>query len=63
MPTRVAVDIGGTFTDLVHLDEETGAVGLAKAATTPRAFEEGVLDAVGQTELDDVASSRTARPS
>ena len=51
MPTRVAVDIGGTFTDLVHLDEETGDVGLAKAATTPAAFEEGVLDTVGQTEL------------
>ena len=32
MPTRVAVDIGGTFTDLVHLDEETGDVGLAKSA-------------------------------
>ena len=54
MSLRVAVDIGGTFTDLVHLDEETGAVGLAKAATTPRAFEEGVMDAVGQTALDDV---------
>ena len=54
MPTRVAVDIGGTFTDLVHLDEETGDVGLAKAATTPSAFEEAVLEAVGQTELSDV---------
>jgi N-methylhydantoinase A len=52
--TRVAVDIGGTFTDLVHLDEETGAVGLAKAPTTPRAFEQGVLDTVGQTELHEV---------
>src|SRR4051795_9645304 len=55
MPTRVAVDIGGTFTDLVHLDEESGDVGLGKAATTPAAFEEGVLDTVGQTELRDVA--------
>ena len=54
MSLRVAVDICGTFTDLVHLDEETGAVGLAKAATTPRAFEEGVMDAVGQTALHDV---------
>ncbi len=54
MPTRVAVDIGGTFTDLVHLDEESGEVGLAKAPTTPPVFEQGVLDAVGQTELRDV---------
>jgi N-methylhydantoinase A len=52
--TRVAVDIGGTFTDLVHLDEGTGDVGLAKAATTPSAFEEGVLEAVEQTELSGV---------
>ena len=55
MPSRVAVDIGGTFTDLVQLDEETGAVGLAKAPTTPRAFEDGVMDAVAQVELRDVA--------
>ena len=54
MATRVAVDIGGTFTDLVHLDEETGDVGLAKAPTTPPVFEDGVLDAVGQTELGEV---------
>ena len=53
-PLRVAVDIGGTFTDLVRLDEATGEVALAKAATTPRAFEQGVLDAVSQTELGDV---------
>ena len=37
---RIAVDIGGTFTDLVHLDEETGDVGLAKAPTTPPVFED-----------------------
>ena len=35
MPTRVAVDIGGTFTDLVHLEAESGTVGAAKASTTP----------------------------
>ena len=52
---RTAVDIGGTFTDLVTLDEGTGAVGLAKASTTPGRFEDGVMDAVGQVELGDVS--------
>lgn len=32
---RVAVDIGGTFTDVCILDEATGAVRVAKTATTP----------------------------
>ena len=52
---RTAVDIGGTFTDLVTLDEGTGAVGLAKASTTPGRFEDGVMDAVGQVELGGVS--------
>ncbi len=52
---RAAVDIGGTFTDLVTFDEETGAVGLAKAQTTPGRFEDGVMDTVGQAKLDGVS--------
>jgi N-methylhydantoinase A len=55
MATRAAVDIGGTFTDLVHLDEGTGEVGLAKASTTPGRFEDGVMDAIAEAELDGVA--------
>lgn len=43
---RVATDIGGTFTDLVHLDEETGEVGLVKVRTTPPEFNRGVLEAL-----------------
>jgi N-methylhydantoinase A len=54
MAARVAVDIGGTFTDLVHLEAESGAVGAAKAPTTPRRFEDGVMEALGQTDLDGV---------
>jgi N-methylhydantoinase A len=51
---RVAVDIGGTFTDLVHLDADSGAVGVAKASTTPARFEDGVMDALGQADLHGV---------
>lgn len=54
MATRVAVDIGGTFTDLVYLDEGSGEVGLAKASTTPGRFEDGVMDAIAEAELDGV---------
>jgi N-methylhydantoinase A len=54
---RVGVDIGGTFTDLVVLDEITGAVERTKTLTTPRSPEDGFLQAVAdrQIKLDDVA--------
>jgi N-methylhydantoinase A len=41
----VGVDIGGTFTDLVVMDED-GSVVTDKALTTPHALEEGVFDAL-----------------
>ena len=43
---RVAVDIGGTFTDVVAFDEDSGAVWAAKASTTPGNFADGVIDAI-----------------
>ena len=35
MTLRIGVDIGGTFTDLVALDEATGRVINTKALSTP----------------------------
>ena len=32
---RVAVDVGGTFTDLIVHDEESGSVAIAKTASIP----------------------------
>ncbi len=52
---RVAVDIGGTFTDLVYLDEESGEVGVAKSSTTPGRFQDGVMDTLEQAGVDEVA--------
>jgi N-methylhydantoinase A len=46
MSVRVATDIGGTFTDLVAVDEETGALTVGKALSTPADLPTGVLDAV-----------------
>lgn len=48
MAQRIGVDIGGTFTDLVVLDEATGAVITTKALSTPRDLLEGVLRCVDQ---------------
>ncbi len=45
MSWRVGVDVGGTFTDLVATDD-SGAIVRFKVATTPKAPEEGLLDAL-----------------
>jgi len=42
----VGVDVGGTFTDLLQLDQGTGAVRLAKVPSTPENQADGVLDAL-----------------
>ncbi|MDD5264127.1 MAG: hydantoinase/oxoprolinase family protein [Candidatus Bipolaricaulis sp.] len=52
MSRRLAVDIGGTFTDLVSLDETTGVLDLGKTLTTPANFADGVLDAITQGHVD-----------
>src|SRR5215469_10093124 len=43
---RIAVDIGGTFTDAVILDEENHAVSLSKVPSTPQNYSEGVLTSI-----------------
>lgn len=43
--TRVAIDVGGTFTDVVELDPETGLLRFDKVPTTPSEPTRGVLDA------------------
>lgn len=53
---RIASDIGGTFTDLVFHDEESGRLGLTKAATTPDDFGRGVLDTIEKADLDAAAT-------
>jgi N-methylhydantoinase A len=49
---RVGVDIGGTFTDLIAVDDVTGAFTVAKALTTPddpsRAVETVLVDALAR---------------
>jgi N-methylhydantoinase A len=49
---RIGLDIGGTFTDLVVLDERTGRVTNTKALSTPRHLLDGVLRCVDQAGVD-----------
>jgi len=46
MATRIGVDIGGTFTDLVVHDDCSGQVTVEKAPTTPTAPEVACVDAL-----------------
>jgi len=48
---RIASDIGGTFTDLVYLDESTGKMGMDKVSTTSKDFSEGVIHTLKRAEL------------
>ncbi|RII42812.1 hydantoinase/oxoprolinase family protein [Galactobacter valiniphilus] len=49
---RVAIDVGGTFTDVVKLVPETGELRFEKVPTTPSAPTEGVLAAFGKAEAE-----------
>ncbi|MCY3924082.1 MAG: hydantoinase/oxoprolinase family protein [bacterium] len=48
---RVGVDIGGTFTDAVAVDD-AGRIRTAKVLTTPRRLHDGVLEALKRLEVD-----------
>ncbi len=67
-PIRAAIDVGGTFTDLVYFsaDPHTGVqeVVTAKADTTPPDFELGVMTVLARSgvsidELEFVAHGTT----
>jgi N-methylhydantoinase A len=45
---RIAIDIGGTFTDVTAFDGVTGSVELGKALTTPSNLTEGIMAATAK---------------
>ena len=51
MSWTVAVDVGGTFTDLVAFNSASGELRFAKAHTTPRRLSDGVLDALNKSKI------------
>jgi N-methylhydantoinase A len=48
----IAVDIGGTFTDLAACDVETGAVAYAKSPTTYGQLSEAIFDCIRKAQLE-----------
>lgn len=56
MTVRIGVDTGGTFTDVVLYDEETGRLHTTKTPSTPPDFDRGVLagidEVLARTETD-----------
>ncbi|HEY8414850.1 MAG TPA: hydantoinase/oxoprolinase N-terminal domain-containing protein, partial [Thermaerobacter sp.] len=52
---RVATDVGGTFTDLVAVDEETGHLVTAKSPSTPPDFARGTLNVMGKAGIEPAA--------
>ena len=52
MSVRLAIDIGGTFTDATLIDEDTGSVAIAKVLTTPSDPSEGFMQAVERALRD-----------
>ena len=51
MPYAVAVDIGGTFTDLVAFDHQTQEVIYAKSPTTYGNLVDGILECFAKAKL------------
>jgi N-methylhydantoinase A len=49
--TVVAVDIGGTFTDLAAIDRATGRLSFAKTLSTPPQFELGLVNALREATI------------
>jgi N-methylhydantoinase A len=52
VPYIIAVDIGGTFTDLVACDVETGAVAYTKSPTTYNRLGEAIFDCIRKAKIN-----------
>jgi N-methylhydantoinase A len=52
--SRIGIDIGGTFTDLIYQDNN-GVITAVKVPTTPTNPDQGSLNAINQAQIDDIA--------
>src|SRR3990172_12360492 len=58
---RIGIDVGGTFTDVVLVNDATGQIHYAKTSTTPGNLADGVLAgiekvlAIAKKSIDDLA--------
>ena len=51
MARFIGTDIGGTFTDLVAFDSDTGQLSFGKVLTTPRDLVEGVMGCLNEVGI------------
>ncbi|MCO8265407.1 hydantoinase/oxoprolinase family protein [Haloferax sp. AB510] len=58
MTIRIGVDTGGTFTDVVLYDDETGEIHTTKTPSTPSEFDQGVLNGIDKI-LEETGSEAT----
>ncbi|HJN40449.1 MAG TPA: hydantoinase/oxoprolinase family protein, partial [Chloroflexota bacterium] len=58
MPVRLGIDTGGTFTDLVALDEDSGAIAVVKRSSTPDDPSRAILLALRHADVDSAAIAR-----
>ena len=58
MPVRVAIDVGGTFTDLCGLNETTGEYTVVKDSTTPDTYAPGVINVVRRSGIKGAEMNR-----
>jgi len=52
MIVRAAVDVGGTFTDVCALDEDTGELVFVKDSTTPKDYSVGVMNTIKKSGVE-----------
>jgi N-methylhydantoinase A len=57
---RVTVDTGGTFSDFVCLDEDTGAISIAKLPTTPDDPSRAILNGIESMLADGIRAADIA---
>jgi N-methylhydantoinase A len=56
MAIRIGIDTGGTFTDVVAVDEDSGAIVTTKTPSTPGDPAEGFMAGIGRLGVTDIAA-------
>ena len=57
LATRIGVDVGGTFTDLIFYDDESGEIRVGKVPTTPASPDEGVVNAISSALTSELTKA------
>lgn len=50
---RVGIDTGGTFTDFVSIDEESGELTITKTSSTPQNRIDGVINSINESAISE----------